>query len=532
MFQLPDEPVVDQESWAAAAVDPDTMPQVCASSPPAVTPDYCMTGPNLIAVSQSPLAVSYRMMYMPPPPLPYGMMPPPGIDIVPSMVMPPVPVMPQSFPCMPVMQAPIPTMSPQWASPAETMPSPVARLPQHVAERAPDLVFTFPVVKPAPVESNKSHVAPGHMPSAIGKADLPTGKPYERRNKKKRPTDYYRKLEARQSSSTSLVNGDDGEPNISVQHDPQLRLNDVSGLTNNVGVTTDVGRFNDMPNLHKPGHTRATPGGDPSYNDALCGAGVIKSPTPQRGDFSISNQLYSDDSRTDSCLWSAEDPQYEVVDTPQHKVVDTPQHKVVDMPQHKVVDTPQHKVVDMPQHKVVDTDQHKVVDMPPRVADVLPDISTDACHHRDSVVSSDDFVAELATSDCSIGAELHHASKQAVDDSNSKPCDDSNAVIESQRCEVVPDTPKVVVLEEVAITTAKPVVSSWAGLFKGRQSAATGSAEDRAAASPDRSADVNDEKSNAVPTPVPVEQDASARQLGRKYHGYNGMYTCTTSIHP
>ena len=443
------------------------MPQVYASSPPVVTPDYCITGPDLIAVSQSPLAVSYRMMYMPPPPLPYGMMPPPGIDVVPSqqsMVMPAVPLMPQLFPSMPVMQAHIPTnaMSPQWASSPETMPSPVTRLPQHVAERTPELVFTFPVVNRSPVESNKSHVAPGHMPSAIGKADLPTGKPYERRNKKKRPTDYYRNLEARQSSSTSLVNGDGGAPNISVQHDPQLRLNDVSGLTNNVGATTDVGNFNDTPNLHKPGHTCAiaTAVGDPSSSGASCGASAIKSPTSQHGDFSISNQLFSDDSRTDSCLWSAADP---------------------------------------------------VVDTPPMVADVLPDILTDTCIHRDSVASGDDFVTEVATSNCSIGAAPHHT----VDD-DSKPCDDSSAVMESQRCGTGPVTPKVVVREEVPITTAKPVVSSWAGLFKGRQSAATGSVEDRVAASPDRSADVNDDKSSAVPTPVPVEQDSAARQLGRK----------------
>ena len=417
-----------------------------------------------MTMHQPPLPVDFRMLYIPPPPLPYPIMPPPGIDMPPpqAMVMPP-----QSFPVMPL-TVPTDLMLPHMSA-LKTVLSHNRCLPNvsgQVVGKAPELVSNLPVVEPTMDEVSQSHGAPGYMSSTMSKADIPGGRPYERRNKKKRPMDYYRKLEARQSdtpcSGALLVNGDSA-----TEQDAQLRLNDDSVLTNYVGVTADVDSAIDTSCHHKPGHICAVAGGDASSGDTP--ANAIKLPTAQSTDFSISNQLFSDGSRTDSSVAS-------------------------------VADTP---------------------------TDIC---STDVCAHpvgSDSISNSDETVAEstapsVAISVCSTdtdqtGENARDLSKRADDDSSvpvASPESDADKA----------NTAMTVVHEEVATTAAKqaPVVSSWAGLFKGRPSATTDSTvvladrNARVGGKSDHAGDRRDEKGTAMPMPVSVEQDAAARQLGRK----------------
>ena len=399
-------------------------------------------------------------MYVPPPPpRPFWEMSPPGIDMPPhhAMAMPAGPMLPRPFPTMQMMQLPphptdlirMPGVKTHDACLPNVVEPPVGQAPEHM----PGVLVMD--------DLSRSHDAPGYMPSAMSKAEVPSGRPYERRNKKKRPMDYYRKLEARQTSvpqSRAMMNGDIVAVNAS--HDADVRLNNASSVIDNFDkpANKDIAE-SDALCQHKPTHVCVAAGGDASSS-----ADAIKSPAAQSGDISISNQLFSDDSRTDTRV------------------------KVT-------VETP------------VNVCSTGVCDQPSGSGGVS---SSDESHPEPSADPSGVVSAHSTNGD--------QTTEKAEDDSET--CTVPVVLPESKPDATEVNSTKTIVHEEVA--TTKQAVSSWAGLFKGRPSATAGSTvvsgerNARSTAKSDRTADGQDEKGTAMAMPVPIEQDSAARQLGRK----------------
>ena len=417
----------------------------------------------MMAMHQPSLPVNYHvpaMMYVQPPPRPFWEMSPPGIDMPPQhvMAMPTGPMLPRPFPTMPMMPLhPTDLIRMSGVKTVSTHDTCLPNVVEPPVGQAPDLAPGMLGMD----DPSRSHDAPGYMPSAMSKAELPSGRPYERRNKKKRPMDYYRKLEARQTSvprSGALVNGD--MVAVDASHDADVRLNNASSVIDNFDMPAnkDIAE-SDASCQHKPIRVCVAAGGDASSS-----TDTIKSPAAQSGDISISNQLFSDDSRTDSRV------------------------KVT-------VETP------------VDICSTDVCDQPSGSGGVS---SSDETHPEPSTDPSGVVSAQPTNGD--------QTTEKAEDDSET--CTVPVVLPESQPDATEVNSTKTIVHEEVA--TTKQAVSSWAGLFKGRPSATAGSTvvsaerNMRSTAKSDRTADGQDEKGTAMPMPVPIEQDSAARQLGRK----------------